>query len=222
MGKEVQVSYWFISFIAFWTLGQMEHVLCLLHHESMNSMVMLPTCADPCCRACDPVPPAFQLQGTVCQLLTVSFSLKAALTQLGPLPRKHRRLWTLLVRSVPWLIISWCGGTQGPFLRVRQGLLHAPPGLLAGPGIAWTTDQMSVIIFFPLLSPFSLIHYGFLLRTLLQNTRYTNSAFQGPVLESDYKTICVGGLCLPLSHGAFSSLNWCLLDDHLRKAKWEM
>ena len=51
-----------------------RHVLSL-HHESMNSMVMLlPTCADPCYRACDPVPPAFQLQGAVCQLLTASFS----------------------------------------------------------------------------------------------------------------------------------------------------
>lgn len=51
-----------------------RHVLSL-PYESMNSMVMLlPTCADPCYRACDPVPPAFQLQGAVCQLLTASFS----------------------------------------------------------------------------------------------------------------------------------------------------
>ena len=120
-----------------------------LHHESMNSMVMfLATCADPCYRACDPVPPGFQLQGAVCQVLTASFS------------------WRLLSPSfVP------CPGSTGNYGPFHSGVSHgsqsadmevtkAPssgwgkacsmhtPGLLAGPGIAWTTDQMSMIIFF--------------------------------------------------------------------------
>lgn len=184
-----------------------RHVLSL-HHESVNSVVMLlATCTDLCYRACDPVPPGFQLQGAVCQ----SLLLKAAFTQIGPLPGKHRRLWILLLRRVPWPIISWHGGTQGPFLRVRQGLLHAHPRVPCRPRHSLDC-RPNVCDYFPsLLSPFSVIHYRFLLKTLLQNTSYTNSAFQGPALESVYKTICVGGLCLPPSHGAFSSLNWCLL-----------
>lgn len=222
-GEEVQVSYWFISFIAFWTLDQIDMCCLFLMNQWIPWWCYCRPALIPVTEPVTPCPQPFS-----CRVQCANYSLHPSPEGCPPLPawappqEAQEVMDPSWSRSVPWLIISWCGGTQGPFLRVRQGLLRAHPRAPCRPRHSLDHRPNVCDYFFPALS-ISLICYGFLLRTLLQNTRYTNSAFQGPVLESDYKTICV-------EWTMSSTVSWCLLitelvpfmDDHLRKAKWEM